>query len=183
MRIPLPHRRANRARHRVVAHRDVYIQRAVRFDVDDGCAQPRCHRLQPADLPRHGVLDLVFAHGDFNAAEVGAVGITGMRSDVHPALERQPNGAFHGAFIAGVAAASDVSGGDMLHQARFERRVIEFPQVAIEIECHREYNHSSTARRAASACSMVTESNAVRSRGRNWPRRQKSAEITLAGLG
>ena len=118
-----------------------------------------------------------------DAAEIGAVGITGMRSDIHAALQRQPDRALHRTFVAGVAAAGDVGRCDVLHQARFERRVLQFSQVAIEIECHSEYNHRSVSRSRPSACSMVTDSKAVRSRGRNWPRRQKSAEITLAGLG
>src|ERR1035438_2949499 len=52
-----------------------------------------------------------------------------------------------------------------------------------QVHVHSEYSHSSWSRSNPSAPSMVTRSKRTSSRGRNWPSRQKAAEITLAGLG
>jgi len=106
-----------------------------------------------------------------------------MRPHVHSERERQAHGAFHGGFVAGVAAASDVGGGDLFHEARLERQVVQLSEVAIEIADHSECSHRSLARNASSACSMVTDSKATGARGRNCPSRQKSAEMTFAGFG
>src|ERR1019366_3275213 len=66
--------------------------------------------------------------------------------------------------------------------------VIQFAHVAVQVDLypahvHSEYSHSSCSRSNPSAPSMVIRSKRTSSRGRNWPSRQKSAEITLAGLG
>ena len=45
------------------------------------------------------------------------------------------------------------------------------------------YSHSSCARNRVSASSTVTRSNRTSSRGRSCPIRERSAEITFAGLG
>ena len=67
-----------------------------------------------------------------------------MRADAHAALQRQPRGALHGGFIAGVSAAGDVGGGDVLHERGFVRGVFQFAHVAIEIDLVIvEYSHCS----------------------------------------
>ena len=72
-----------------------------------------------------------------------------------PRSERQPHGALHGLLVARVPAAGDVGRRDVLHQRRFVRRVFQFPHVAIQVDLHSEYNHSSWSRSRPSAPSMV----------------------------
>src|SRR4051812_33492475 len=116
-----------------------------------------------------------------------------MSADSNTAFERQSRGPLHRRLAPGVPATGDVRRGDVLHQGGFVRRVLELAHVAVEIDCYvrllgtplwmSENSHCSCSRRSASASSSVTSSKATSSRGRNWPRRQKSAEITLTGFG
>src|SRR5471030_3383958 len=182
-RIPLAYSIGDSARHFRIAHRHV-VQRPVRLHVNDLGAQPAHHGIQALNLPAHRTFDFGGSHGDFDAAEIGAVGVTGMGADADTALDRQARGALHRGLIPGVAAAGDIGGRDVLHQGGFVLGVFQFAHVAVQIDDHiREYSHRSWSRNSSTASSMAMHSNRTSSRGRNWPRRQKSAEITLAGLG
>ena len=66
-----------------------------------------------------------------------------MRADSYAALEGEARGALHGVRVAGMAAAGDIGGGDVGHQRRFVRRVIQFAHVAVQVDVHSEYSHSS----------------------------------------
>ena len=57
-----------------------------------------------------------------------------MRPDIYAALEGQARGALHGSFVAGVAAASDVGGGDVFHERGFVTVVGQFAHIAVEID-------------------------------------------------
>ena len=197
----------------------------------DLAAQPAHYGLQALDLVADRACYFRGRHGDFEAPEVGAVGVARVGPDMYAPLQRQPRGPLHGGFVSGVSAAGDVGRRDVLHQVGFMLGVFEFANVAVEID-HKEkktgargrgpgkvaryarvvselghrargvyrsaarraalprppapykaYNHFSCSCSHVSACSMVTISKCTSSRGRNCPRRQKSAEITLAGLG
>jgi hypothetical protein len=66
-----------------------------------------------------------------------------VRADAYAALEGEARGALHGVRVAGMAAAGDICGGDVGHQRGFVRRVIQFAHVAVQVDVHSEYNHSS----------------------------------------
>ena len=55
---------------------------------------------------------------------------------VEPSITNVTSGALHGLLVARVSPAGDVGRGDRFHQRRFERRVFELAQIAIEIDRH-----------------------------------------------
>ena len=140
--IPARHALRDGARHFRIAHRDI-VERAVRLDVDDGAAEPAHHLVQARDLGVHRVRDRLRRHGDFQPSEILAVGIARVRADAYAALQREARGALHGLRVAGMPAAGDIGRGDVGHQRRLVRRVIQFAHVAVQVDLHSEYNHSS----------------------------------------
>ena len=152
--------------------------------MDEAAAEPVEHLFQPRDLFEHRTFDLLGRQIHFEAPEILAIRIAGMRAQPHAARQRQPRSSLHGTFISGVRTASDIGGRDVLHQGRFVRGIVELAQVAVQVHGYiKEYSHSSCVRNRTMAWSRVTSSKRTGSRGRNWPTRHRSAEITLAGLG
>ena len=109
-----------------------------------------------------------------------------MRPNAHAPRHGQARGALHGGFVAGVAAAGDVGGSDVLHQRGFMPGIFQLAQVAVEIEnhaSHRAYSHCSCWRSRWSACSMVTHSKRTSSRGRNLAETPEIGGDHVGGLG
>ncbi len=82
--IPACDSRADGARHRLIANGDI-VQRPMRLYVDNLAAQSAHHGIQALDLLANGGFDFRRGKGHLEAAEVGAVGITGMSADPYAA--------------------------------------------------------------------------------------------------
>src|SRR5204863_1963525 len=110
------------------------IERAVRLDVHDSSTDAVHDGVETRDLLVDGGGDFSGPHGDFDAAEVGGVGVAGMGADANAAFEGEADGALHGVVVPGVTSAGDVGAGDVLHQRGFVLGIGEFAHVAIEID-------------------------------------------------
>ncbi len=130
VRVPACDAFADGARNPSIVHGDV-VDRAVRLDMDDAAMETLHDGVETDDLIEDGLGDFGGGHRHLDAAEVGAVGIPGVRADADAASEREACGALHGGVVARVRAARNVGGGDVLHQGGFVRRVVELAHVAV----------------------------------------------------
>src|ERR1700687_4202750 len=113
------------------------VERAVGLYVGDVCVVARCDLGQGANLLVNRVGDFFGRQIQLDAAKVGAIGVTGIRSEGEFVAKSLLDGGGHRLRIAGVAAAGDVDGSDGAHQD-FLRAVGDvlgqLAHVAIEVD-------------------------------------------------